>query len=293
MMNGNQHKTMYGLWLSTLYILGLLVWAGVASCSGEPSKFDILNKLIPASEENGGVVEPPGIAPRYTYKVVNTYPHDHTAFTQGLLFIDGFLYEGTGQYGESTLRKVALESGDVLQLGELPEQFFGEGVTLMSDRLIQLTWRSRVGFVYDRESFALLRQFNYSTEGWGLTHDGRQLIMSDGSPTLFFLDPDTFAATGRLAVHDHKGPVSRLNELEYVRGEIYANIWQTDRIARISPQTGQVVGWIELEGLLSPQDRATRVDVLNGIAYDEKNDRLFVTGKWWPKLFEIELILSN
>jgi glutamine cyclotransferase len=226
----------------------------------------------------------------YTYRIVNTYPHDNTAFTQGLLFADGILYEGTGLHGRSTLRKVALETGDVLQRLELPRQFFGEGIAVMGNRVYQLTWRSRVGFVYDKESFALLRQFNYSTEGWGLTHDHRHLIMSDGSATLRFLDPETFAESHRVAVGDFSAPVRHLNELEHVRGEIYANVWQTDRIARIAPRTGQVLGWIELEGLLGPEDRARPVDALNGIAYDEKNGRLFVTGKWWPKLFEIELI---
>ena len=288
---GKRDKVLFRCSNYTLSILGFFVsWTGMAACSPEPSKVDDLNRLTPPSEAGTYVVESPKIAPRYTYESMNTYPHDRQAFTQGLLFADGFLYEGTGLYGASTLRKVALESGEVLQLRELPEQFFGEGLTLMGDRLIQLTWQSRVGFVYDRESFELMRQFNYPTEGWGLTHDGRQLIMSDGSATLFFLDPETFAEIGRVEVRDHRGPVKRLNELEYVGGEIYANIWTTDYIARIAPQTGRVVGWIDLHGLLSPPERGTRVDVLNGIAYDEKNDRLFVTGKWWPSLFEIKLI---
>ena len=288
---GKRDKVLFRCSNSTLSILGFFVsWTGMVACSPEPSKVDDLNRLTPPSEAGTYVVESPKIAPRYTYETMNTYPHDRQAFTQGLLFADGFLYEGTGLYGASTLRKVALESGEVLQLRELPEQFFGEGLTLMGDRLIQLTWQSRVGFVYDRESFELMRQFNYPTEGWGLTHDGRQLIMSDGSATLFFLDPETFAEIGRVEVRDHRGPVKRLNELEYVGGEIYANIWTTDYIARIAPQTGRVVGWIDLHGLLSPPERGTRVDVLNGIAYDEKNDRLFVTGKWWPSLFEIKLI---
>jgi glutamine cyclotransferase len=229
----------------------------------------------------------------YTYRIVNTYPHDNTAFTQGLLFADGILYEGTGLHGRSTLRKVALETGDVLQRLELPRQFFGEGIAVMGNRVYQLTWRSRVGFVYDKESFALLRQFNYSTEGWGLTHDHRHLIMSDGSATLRFLDPETFAESHRVAVGDFSAPVRHLNELEHVRGEIYANVWQTDRIARIAPQTGQVVGWIDLKGLLSPEDRRRSVGVLNGIAYDAEDDRLFVTGKLWPRLFEIELVSQH
>ncbi|MFQ5794705.1 MAG: glutaminyl-peptide cyclotransferase [Candidatus Bipolaricaulia bacterium] len=228
--------------------------------------------------------------PVYTYKVVNTYPHDPNAFTQGLVFEDGVLYEGTGLYGRSTLRRVRLETGDVLQRRRLPARFFGEGVTIYGSKIIQLTWRSNVGFVYDKHSFELLQQFNYPTEGWGITHDGDRLIMSDGTSTLYFWAPETFEEIGRIEVHDDDGPVTRLNELEYVNGEIYANVWQTDRIARIAPQTGQVIGWIELEGLLNPEDLSKPVDVLNGIAYDAKNDRLFVTGKLWPGLFEIQLV---
>ena len=229
-------------------------------------------------------------APVVGYRIVNTYPHDPRAFTQGLFFVDGILYEGTGLRGRSSLRKVELQTGNILLARQLPARFFGEGITSYGNRIIQLTWRARVGFVYDRQTFQLLDRFNYPTEGWGITHDGNSLIMSDGTSTLYLLDPQTFKEVGRIEVHDMDGPVSRLNELEYVRGEIYANVWRTDRIARISPQTGAVVGWIELEGLLSPEDHTRQVDVLNGIAYDAKNDRLFVTGKLWPKLFEIELV---
>ena len=232
---------------------------------------------------------PPDVTPVYGYKIVNTYPHDRNAFTQGLVFDDGFLYEGTGICGESTLRKVELETGKVLKLYHLPAKFFGEGVTLWEDKLIQLTWQSRLGFVYDKESFVLLREFIYPTEGWGITRDGKRLIMSDGTATLYFLNPDTFEEIGQIEVRDKGVPVTNLNELEYIKGEIYANVWLTNRIARISPETGQVVGWIYLEGLLSEEDRLQPVDVLNGIAYDAKHDRLFITGKYWPKLFEIEL----
>lgn len=232
-------------------------------------------------------------APVVGYRIVNTYPHDPRAFTQGLVFADGVLYEGTGLRGQSSLRKVDVESGNVLQIRKLAVRFFGEGITIYGKRVIQLTWRARVGFVYDKQTFQLLDTFNYSTEGWGITHDGRSFIISDGSSTLHLLDPQTFKEIGRIEVHTRDGPVSRLNELEYVQGEIYANIWKTDRIARISPQTGEVVGWIDLEGLLKPEDRYRRIDVLNGIAYDVKNDRLFVTGKLWPKLFEIELVVPK
>ncbi len=232
-------------------------------------------------------------APVVGYRIVNTYPHDPRAFTQGLVFADGVLYEGTGLRGQSSLRKVDLKTGTILQVRQLPVRFFGEGITIYGNRVIQLTWRARVGFVYHKQTFQLLDTFNYSTEGWGITHDGRSLIISDGTSTLYLLDPQTFREVGRLEVHTRDGPVSRLNELEYVQGEIYANVWKTDRIARISPQTGEVVGWINLEGLLEPEDRYRRIDVLNGIAYDVKNDRLFVTGKLWPKLFEIELVVPK
>jgi len=228
--------------------------------------------------------------PVYSYEIVNVYPHDRNAYTQGLVFEDGILYEGTGLRGHSTLRKVALETGAVLQLYALPAQLFGEGVTVFGDKIFQLTWQSNAGFVYDKHSFQLLQQFHYPTEGWGITHDGERLIMSDGTSTLHFLDPETLKEIGRIQVYDSEGPVVRLNELEYVQGEIYANVWQTDRIARIDPHTGQVIAWIELEGLLGPEDLSQPVDVLNGIAYDAQNQRLFVTGKKWPKLFEIELI---
>jgi glutamine cyclotransferase len=232
---------------------------------------------------------PPDTTPVYTYKILNTYPHDQKAFTQGLVFEDGYLYEGTGIQGESTLRKVELETGKVLKVYHLPTQFFGESVTIWEDTLIQLTWQSRIGFVYDKESFLLLREFTYPTEGWGITHDGTHLIMSDGTATLYFLNPETFEEVKRIEVRDAGGLVTHLNELEYIQGEIYANVWLTNRIAIISPETGRVVGWIELEGLLSEEDYVQPVDILNGIAYDATRDRLFVTGKYWPKLFEIKL----
>ena len=232
----------------------------------------------------------PDATPVYSYNIVNTYPHDPDAFTQGLVFDDGVPYEGTGLYGESSLRRVELETGNILQIRELSDQFFGEGITIYGDSIIQLTWQSNIGFVYDKNDFELLQEFNYSTEGWGITHDGTRLIMSDGTSTLHFLDPQTFEEIGHIDVFDDNGPVTRLDELEYIKGEIYANVWQTDRIARIAPETGRVVGWVDLEGLLSAEDRGEPVDVLNGIAYDAQTDRLFVTGKLWPKLFEIELV---
>jgi glutamine cyclotransferase len=228
--------------------------------------------------------------PIYGYRIVNAYPHDPEAFTQGLVFQDGIFYEGTGLRGESTLRKVDLESGEVLQLYSLPPQYFGEGITIFGERAIQLTWQSGTGFVYDKESFEWLETFSYATEGWGITHDGMRLIMSDGTATLYFWDPETFEETGRVQVYDDNGPVVRLNELEYIQGQVYANIWLTDFVAIIDPQSGGVIAYIDLGGLLAPEDRARQVDVLNGIAYDAAGDRLFVTGKLWPKLFEIELV---
>ncbi len=233
------------------------------------------------------------IPPVYTYTIVHTYPHDMNAFTQGLVFTDGILYEGTGLYGHSSLRKVELETGNVLQIYRLPEQYFGEGITVYDDQIFQLTWKAHTGFVYAKDTFLYLETFNYPTEGWGITHDGERLIMSDGTATLHFLDPETREEIGQVEVRDNDGPVVRLNELEYIHGEVYANVWQTDWIARIDPQTGQVLGWINLEGLLSHVDLSQPVDVLNGIAYDTEGDRLFVTGKLWPALFEIELILSE
>jgi glutaminyl-peptide cyclotransferase len=232
----------------------------------------------------------PSAVPVATYRVRNTYPHDPAAFTQGLVYEDGLLYEGTGLNGQSTLRKVELETGNVLQTHAISDTYFGEGITIFGDKIIQLTWQSQLGFVYDKATFAPLGEFHYPTEGWGLTHDGQRLIMSDGTATLHFLDPQTFQELGHLDIHDSSGPVVRLNELEYIHGEIYANIWQTDMIARISPQSGQVLGWIDLAGLLSPEERQPPADVLNGIAYDPASDRLFVTGKRWPKLFEIEVV---
>ena len=239
------------------------------------------------------VATTPTTIPVYSYEVVNTYPHDRRAFTQGLVYEAGLLYEGTGLYGRSTLRRVELETGDVLQSHQLLPQYFGEGITIFGDRIYQLTWQSQVGFIFDKETFEQLAEFAYPTEGWGLTHDGQQLIMSDGTSTLHFLDPETLTEAGQIQVRANGIPVVRLNELEYINGEVYANIWQTDRVARIDPQTGDVVGWIELGGLLEPEDHDPSVDVLNGIAYDAAGGRLFVTGKLWPKLFEIELLAQK
>jgi glutamine cyclotransferase len=233
-------------------------------------------------------VPPPVNIPQYTYQIVHVYPHDPAAFTQGLQYIDGALYEGTGLNGRSSIRKVKLETGEVLQKHDIKAQYFGEGITIWENDLIELTWQSGIAFVYDRTTFQPRRSFNYLGEGWGLTHDDVNLIMSDGTDRLRLLDPATFAERRRIRVTAGGLPVRNLNELEFIKGEIFANIWQTDRIARIAPD-GRVVGWIDLGGLLTPSERAG-LDVLNGIAYDAAKDRLFVTGKLWPKLFEIKVV---
>lgn len=240
----------------------------------------------------GGQLKAHERSPIYGYRVVNIYPHDSQAYTQGLIYQNGYLFESTGRKGRSSVRKVKLETGEVVQERRLDARYWAEGLTDWKNRLIQLTWHGKVAFVYDHASFCLRRTFLYSGEGWGLTHDGTQLIMSDGSSTLRLLDPETFQEKGQLTVRDGSIPVHRLNELEYVRGKIYANVWHTDRIAMISLESGRVLGWLDLTNLL-PQGYKKmdhRDAVLNGIAYDAENDRLFVTGKLWPLLFAIEVI---
>lgn len=229
--------------------------------------------------------------PEYRADVVREYPHDTLAFTQGLQWIDGQLYESTGEIGSSNIRRVELSSGKVLQRRDLPAPHFGEGMTVLGDKLYQLTWKSGIAFVYDRSTFAPKGEFRYEGEGWGLTTDGSQLIMSNGTPILKFMDPSNFNTLRSVTVAENGTPVSWLNELEWVKGEIWANVFTQDRIARIDPQSGAVLGWINLTGLL-PQnlrDAAGRIDVLNGIAYDAAGDRIFVTGKLWPRLYEITL----
>jgi len=223
----------------------------------------------------------------YTYSVVNTYPHDTNAFTEGLFYSDGYLYESTGLNGASSLRLVDLATGTVLKQIQLPYQYFGEGITLVNNTIIQLTWQSHIGFIYDKNSFALLGNFTYPTEGWGLTYNGTQLIMSDGTDNLYFLNPITFQRTGQVQVHDGNTSVVNINELEYINGSVYANIWLTNKIAIINPETGQVKAWIDLTGLPAPPP--TGDNVLNGIAYDQTSNRLFVTGKDWANLYQIRL----
>lgn len=226
----------------------------------------------------------------FTYEVINSWPHDTDAFTQGLVWHDGALYESTGLNGRSSVRRVDLQTGQVLQKRDVPSQYFAEGLAVVGDAAYQLTWLSQFGYVYDLRSFDVRRTFNYTGEGWGLTFDGQSLIMSDGSNRLRFLSPDSFELQRAISVYDGSNPINRLNELEFIGGEIWANIWQSDRIVIIEPHGGRVTGWLDLKGLLKPEDRTGPVDVLNGIAWDEAGKRLFVTGKLWPKLYEIKII---
>jgi glutamine cyclotransferase len=225
-----------------------------------------------------------------TYRIVHAYPHDQQAFTQGLVYLGGHLYESTGIKGRSALREEDLETGRILQFHEVSDQYFAEGLTDWKNTLIQLTWQSHIAFVYDRATFHLLRAFSYAGEGWGLTHDAKSLILSDGTATLRFFDPETFHEVRRITVRDNGRPITQLNELEFIHGEIYANIWHADRIARISPASGRVIGWIDLKDLMPRNQLSSDEAVLNGIAFDAEHNRLFVTGKLWPKIFEITLV---
>lgn len=226
----------------------------------------------------------------YTYQIIASYPHDSQAFTQGLVFYEDFLYEGTGLYGQSILRQVSLEDGQIQRQINLPPEVFGEGIAILDDRIIQLTWREQIGYVCDLASFELTDTFHYPTEGWGLTTDGKYLIMSDGSSILTYLDPKNYTVVDQIQVLSNAGPVELLNELEYINDRIYANIWLSDLIVIINPSNGQVTGWIDLTGLLESQLAAGQiVDVLNGIAYDQSQERLFVTGKLWPKIYQIQI----
>jgi glutamine cyclotransferase len=242
-----------------------------------------------AHQQQGATAETPREIPTYTYEVVNAWPHDSAAFTQGLIFHDGAFFESTGQHGASSLRKVDPPTGKILKKVNVPGQYFAEGITLLRGKIFQLTWTTRKGFIYDPESFQLRGEFAYDGEGWGLTHDGEHLVLSDGTNQIRFLDPSTFEIKRSISVDDRGLPLRDLNELEYVKGEIYANVWHKDLIVRIDPRSGRILGWIDLAGLLPPEARSNPEAVLNGIAYDEANDRLFVTGKLWPKIFEVRL----
>ncbi len=235
--------------------------------------------------------ETPSNAPaaKYGYQIVNMWPHDSNAFTQGLILSDGKLLESTGQEGFSSLRRVDLETGKVLKKVDVPSPYFAEGIALLNGKIYQLTWQHNVGFIYDAQSFERVGQFNYTGEGWGLATDGKSLILSDGSNRLRFLDPSDFHVTRTITVLDGQTPVNELNELEFVQGEIYANVWHDNRIATIDPQSGHVTAWIDLNGLMPEGELQDSEAVLNGIAYDQANNRLYVTGKLWPRLFEIRV----
>jgi len=228
-------------------------------------------------------------AKKVEWEVVNSYPHDPDAFLQGLVWHDNGFYEGTGLNGRSSLRQVEFPSGKVLKKVDIPQEFFGEGIALVNDHLIQLTWQSHKGFVYDRQTFNKIREFSYPTEGWGLTYDGKNLILSDGSSSLFFLDPETFQTVRKIDVTLNGSPLRRLNELEYINGEIWSNVWQTDQIVRIDPTSGKVTSYLDMAGILTRQYRTGNEDVLNGIAYDPQQKRIFISGKQWPRIFEIRL----
>ena len=272
---------------ATLPILALL---GLAACDGAgTAKNPSPNSTRPPATASSNAAPVAEQIPVYGFEVVNSFPHDPQAFTQGLVFHEGVLLESTGLEGRSTLRRVELQTGKVLQKVDVAPYFFAEGLTLFGGRLYQLTWKGEKGFIYDPQTFQKTGEFKYEGEGWGLTHDGESLILSDGTDRLRFLDPEGHQVRRDLSVTDRGRPVEELNELEYVRGEIYANVWHQNRIARIDPRTGRVRGWIDLSGLLRPGEAASPEAVLNGIAYDEGGDRLFVTGKLWPKLFEIRL----
>jgi glutamine cyclotransferase len=269
----------------------------MAACG---DKATIHDSTIPSDDQviRGGAgpsVPQPSVAvsdqniPVYTYDVINSWPHDPDAFTQGLVFHDGKLYESTGHYGSSTLRKLELKKGEILKKVAVAPQCFAEGITIYQGKIYQLTWEEHKAFVYDLKSFRLESEIAYEGEGWGLTHDEHHLIMSDGTNEIRFVDPVTFKTTRTISVMENGEPLLELNELEYIKGEIYANVWKSDRIARIDPHDGKLLGWIDLTGLHPLVDRSNSENVLNGIAYDEKDDRLLVTGKRWPKIFEIRL----
>jgi glutamine cyclotransferase len=269
--------------LSLLLLASLLTGCNAAGTKSNSLPIDAAPPRANANAPRAGAV------PTYGYEVVNTFPHDAGAFTQGLIFHDGALIESTGLERRSTLRRVELQTGKVVQKIDVPPYFFAEGMTLFGGKIYQLTWKGEKGFVYDPQTFQKTGEFTYTGEGWGLTSDADSLIISDGSSQVRFIDPVTYKVRRTVNVTDGGRPVLELNELEYVKGEIYANVWHQNRVARIDPQTGNVKGWIDFAGLLKPGDVTDEEAVLNGIAYDEAGDRLFVTGKLWPKLFEVRL----
>jgi glutamine cyclotransferase len=275
--------------VAILAISGLTVLIGASSKRLDNVESLPVDASAGATAFQTSVEPPPARRPVFSYQVIKSRSHDPGAFTQGLVYLDGFLYESTGLNGASSLRKVDLETGQVLTKIDIPSQYFAEGLAIFNDRMIQLTWQHHIGFVYQLADFQKLQEFSYTGEGWGLTHDAQLLIMSDGTNRIRFLDPQSFQVRRTIDVFDGPSPVVRLNELEYIDGEIWANVWLTDRIVRIHPTTGKVTSWVDLTGLLPSEDRHPSVDVLNGIAYDPAGRRLFLTGKRWPKLFEVKI----
>ena len=267
-----------------LYFIFISLILSAAQCN---EKEEI---VLSKPEENNNIDNTQEVVmKRSSYEIINTYNHDNKAFTQGLIYYQNFLYEGTGLYGESSLRKVNIETGEVLQIYEIPEQYFGEGITIWEDKIIQLTWQSQKGFIYDLETFEKIGEFNYPTQGWGLTHNDEYLIMSDGSDRLYFLDPQSFTKVKEIRVFYNNLYLTRLNELEYINGEIFANVWLTDQIVRINPETGEVIGFLDFSELKANEPNLSD-NVLNGIAYNSQTNHLFITGKLWSKLYEIKLI---
>jgi glutamine cyclotransferase len=251
------------------FVLAAILFAGVLACSISSTAEDV---------------------PVYSYEVVNSWPHDAEAYTQGLVFYDGSLFESTGLYGSSSLRRVELKTGKVKKKVDVAREYFAEGMTIFGDKIFQLTWQAQKGFVYDLKKFRQEGEFTYEGQGWGLTHDNHSLIMSDGTNRIRFLDPNTFQVQRTISVYENGHPLTELNELEFIKGEIYANIWKTDRIVRIDPTTGRINAWVDMTGLHHEGDRRIPENCLNGIAYDAESDRIFLTGKRWSKMYEIRLV---
>jgi glutaminyl-peptide cyclotransferase len=274
--------------------LALLLFLTLPACGGGNDSVTIYrptpaSTTSPTPAANASVAPAAEEIPVYSYEVVESYPHDPRAYTQGLVIYDGTLYESTGQYGESSLRRVELKKGKVKKKLDVPGQYFAEGMTILNGKIYQLTWQQQKGFIYDLKDFKLESEFAYEGEGWGLATDGHLLILSDGTNQIRFIDPANFRVVRTVSVMEGGQPLAELNELEYIHGEIYANIWKTDKIARIDPQTGRILAWIDLTGLRPSETLVNGENVLNGIAYDEEHDRLYVTGKRWPTLYEIRL----
>jgi glutamine cyclotransferase len=268
-------------WIALLWV------ASGAGCNGSPGA-NAAPQTTPSPTPLPAASPTP--TPRVTVKVLHTYPHDRLAFTQGLVVDQGALVESTGLNGKSTLRRVTLTTGAVVKKVTVPAEYFAEGMTILGNTIYQLTWKGQKGFTYNRETFAKTGEFAYTGEGWGLTTDGTSLILSDGTSTLRFLDPNTFAVTRSVTVTSEGLDVSMLNELEFVQGQVWANVWQTDYIVRIDPKNGNVLAWIDLTGLLPASERTAETDVLNGIAYDSAGNHIYVTGKLWPKLYEVKIV---